>query len=124
MVRGRNAFMRTLEAIIAMAITMVFVGMFIAQNNAAKSVFENENILPELMKEHDFKQCILLENSTCINATLSRALRGYGFTMNISRSTDSRAQGLPEKRVFSESSMISGNSTLYDPRIIRVYYWR
>ena len=106
-----------------MVVTFTFLIVLIPQYNVAKANFKNENILPEIAKEPGFRACLIAENMTCINRSLAGRLGKYDYAINISKSPNSRSENLPEKRVFSESMMISGNSTLYEPRILRVYYW-
>ncbi len=121
--KRKKAFMRTLEAILAMGLTLIFVGLFIPQYNAAKTTFKNENVLAGTLKDPDFKTCVLNENISCVNRTISDRLGSYNVAINISKSSQSAEQELPQSRVFSESEIVAGNSTLYEPRILRIYYW-
>lgn len=115
--------MKTLEVAIAVVMTFVFLTVFIPQYSAAQSRLQNEDVLPSLAKNADFRACVISGNISCINSSLSRALEKYDYAINISKGVNDRASGLPDKRVFSESMLIAGNSTLYEPRVVRIYYW-
>ncbi len=121
--RSKKAFMRTMEAILAMGLTLIFVGLFIPQYNIAQANFKNENVLVGTLKDPEFRACVINENITCVNTTVSAMLEGYNVAVNISKKSQTPAQNLPEKRVYVESEMVAGNSTLYEPRILRIYYW-
>ncbi|MBI2574707.1 hypothetical protein HYV82_02370 [Candidatus Woesearchaeota archaeon] len=120
---SRKAFMKTLEVAIAVVMTFVFLTVFIPQYNTAQSRLQNEDVLSVLAKNAEFRACVISENISCINSSLSGALEKYDYAINISKSANDRVSGLPDKRVFSESVLIAGNSTLYEPRIVRIYYW-
>ena len=121
--KSKNAFMKTLEVAIAIVMTFVFLTVFIPQYNTAQSRLQNEDVLSVLAKSPDFRACVISENISCINSSLSIALEKYDYAINISKSANDRVSGLPDKRIFSESIFIAGNSTLYEPRILRIYYW-
>lgn len=123
MLNGKSAFMRTAEATIAIAMTFVFLTLFIPQYNTAKAGLSNKGALDEVYRDFDFRNCVLSGNISCINASLATSLAGFDYAINISGSVNDRASGLPDKKVFSESAFIAGNSTIYEPRILRIYYW-
>ncbi|MBI3034399.1 hypothetical protein HYY72_04515 [Candidatus Woesearchaeota archaeon] len=120
---GKKGFLRTVEVVIAIAMTFIFLIVFIPEYASTKPALKNENALETLYKNPDFRACITSENSTCINQSLSKRLENYDYAFNISKSPDERSTNLPQKRIFSESAFISGNNSAYEPRIMRIYYW-
>ena len=120
---NKKAYMRTLEAVIAIALTFIFLVIFIPEYTLTKSSEKNTNVLPSLYKNSGFRECVILKNTSCVNQSLSKPLAGYTYTFNISSNPSDQAPILPPKRVFSESAFIAGNSSTYKPAIIRLYYW-
>jgi len=117
--------MRTVEAIIAVFITFVFVIYFFPTEAATESRKPNLNLLPVLEKNDAFRRCIIEENTTCINATIEAILPGsYSYILNISENPNAEATGLPaDKRIYADSVYLVGNETDLHPRTIRLYYW-
>ena len=120
---SKKAFLRTLEAILAISISFIFLSIILPTANPATASLKNENILEGLAQDQAFRACVIAENRTCINQTLDGYLQIYSYTVNISKTPNGRANNLPARQVFSESLLIAGNSTLYDPKVIRIYYW-
>ena len=118
----KQGFLRTLEVVIAIAITFIFLTVFIPTNNLAKVRLQNLDLLSTFDNDEPFRYCVLTENVSCVNSTLSPYLQLYDYTFNISASVNAHTS-LPEKRIMAESAFIAGNSSLYSPRIIRLYYW-
>lgn len=123
MVTGKKAYLRTLEAIIAVFITFFFLIYIMPTRTVSTSNEENLYILDELAKNLAFKNCVLTQDVSCINLTIDESLPNqYNFMFNLS-SDPNVAISLPAKRIFADSAFISGNSTQYKPVIIRLYYW-
>ena len=120
---GKQAFLRTAEAVIAIAISLVFLTLLIPGFNPAQANQKNENVLEGLARDVNFRQCILQENRTCLNQSIYPSLSEYHYEINISTNVNDKPASLPAKKIFSESIMVAGNSTLYNPRILRIYYW-
>ncbi len=120
---GKKAFVRTVEAAIAITITFIFVSLVLPYSYNIQNDPKGQAVLPELAKDPSFRQCVISENMSCINTTLSQRLGKYHFSVNLSKTAYGQSASLPQKRVFSESAFIAGNSSLYEPRIIRIYYW-
>ncbi|MBI4438655.1 hypothetical protein HY640_01860 [Candidatus Woesearchaeota archaeon] len=123
MVKGKKAFLRTLEAAIAIIVALTIILAFIPQFNTARERIRSQNALEPLTKDEQFRTCVLTENITCINTTLSTPLQNFHYTINISKNPHTEISGLPTKQILSESAYIAGNTTTYSPRIIRIFYW-
>ncbi len=119
----RKAYLRTLEAIIAIFITFFFLAYITPEKTPSESGAENIHILPELSKSLAFRNCVLSQNVSCINTTIDDSIPNqYNFLFNLS-SNPHVTVALPNKRVFGDASFIVGNSTSYKPTILRLYYW-
>jgi len=48
----------------------------------------------------------------------------YDFTYDITENQNEVHANLPAKKINTESIYIAGDINLYNPKIIRLYYWR
>ena len=120
---SKKGQIRTVEVLIAVIFTFFMLSFLTRTQDTAKSRDQNIFILDNLRKNNDFRQCVILENSTCVNSTLSAEMPAeYSYVFNISKDPDTMT-ALPVKKIFADSAMIAGNTTDYEPRIIRLYYW-
>ncbi len=121
----KKAFLKTVEAVIAIFISLLFLTIVIPHRNPADSSrSESIKLLDTLKENENFRNCILTGNRTCINATIRANLENrFDFTFNISSDPDTKISLPARQIVFAEGIMVAGNSTDYNPRILRVYYW-
>ncbi len=120
----KKGFIRTLEAIIAIFITLFFVTFVLPKQSAVPAPSESLNLMDALKEDETLRDCVIIGNTTCINATINRTLEdSYDFAVSIATDPLARATLPSEVHVYSESVMIAGNSTSYSPKILRVYYW-
>lgn len=124
MVNGKQAYLRTLEAVIAIFITFLFLLYIAPERSVSAAMEENLYVMPVLAKNLAFRNCVLIQNVSCINSTIDDNLPNqYNFLFNLSSDSTVAVRGLPAKRVFADAAYIVGNSTLYKPLIVRLYYW-
>ncbi len=124
MVKGKKAYIRTLEAVIAIFIAFFFLTYIIPAQNVNTARFENLRIMDTLKENENFRNCVIILNTTCINATIRQNLENrFDFTFNISEDPAVNIEISDKERIFSEGIMIAGNSTSYSPKILRVFYW-
>ncbi|RMF05933.1 hypothetical protein D6764_03610 [Candidatus Woesearchaeota archaeon] len=126
--RNKKGYMRTIEAFSAVVITFVFMMYVIPQYQGNEVRREKLNVLHGLVNDDSFRNCVLEQDSStalnCTRSVVSRVIpQTYRFKIDIQESDDFEYPDLPETRVFSESVMIAGNTTLYDPKYVRIYYW-
>ena len=120
---GKRGMFKTLEALIALFITMTFLLVFLPQE-AADIQAEPKGFLSLLRKDDEFRSCAIEKNMTCINQTIGKNLEGsFEFQLNLSESASATVTGLPDKQVFSESLFLRGNTTNSTTTIVRVFYW-
>ena len=120
----KKAVFRTLEALIAIFITFLFIFVFIPQQRELSVPETPPNILAGLRDNEDFRNCVIQKNSTCINQTLDRNIEDkYDFKFNLSENANTVISGLPQKRVYANSIFIGGNTTNATRIIVRLYFW-
>lgn len=120
----KKAVFRTLEALIAIFITFLFLMIFMPQQRELAAQDSPDNVLATLADNDAFRNCAIMFNYTCVNQTIDSQLSQlYDFKTNISEKPDSAVTGLPEKRVYANSMLIAGNTTNSTTLIVRLYYW-
>lgn len=120
----KKAFMRTLEASIAVITTLVFV-LLINSKTPFLDPEPAENILAFLANDQDFRACLISNNETCINSSIREMINDkYDFNFNISKDPASVSLNLPKIDVRAESYFFAGNTTVYSSKVIRLFYWR
>ncbi|MFH1182261.1 MAG: hypothetical protein V1702_04840 [Candidatus Woesearchaeota archaeon] len=122
---GKKAYMKTAEAVIAIAITFTMLMAFMSQKSTTQAGKLPENFLDTLKDDQDFRSCVQSKDSVCINQSLDRIIPdSYSFTFNISEDPNAIvSEDLPEKRVYANAVLLSGNTTDSTIRIMRVFYW-
>lgn len=119
----RKGIFKTLEALIALFITMTFLLVFIPQE-AANLQTEPKGFLSILREDDDFRSCVIEKNVTCINQTIDKSLEdNFEFRLNLSESASTTVAGLPDVQIFSESLFMAGNVTNSTSIVVRVFYW-
>lgn len=121
---NKKAVFRTLEALIAIFITFLFLLVFIPQQRELSVPETPPNILAGLRDSEDFRNCVILKNSTCVNQTLDRHIEDkYDFKFNLSEDPNVAVPGLPQKRIYANSIFIGGNTTNATRLVVRLYFW-
>ncbi|MBS3133407.1 hypothetical protein J4470_04800 [Candidatus Woesearchaeota archaeon] len=120
---GKKGMFKTLEALIALFMTLLFLVVFIPRE-AADIQTEPKGFLSILREDDGFRNCIIQKNVTCINQTIDNSLEdNFDFKLNLSEEPSTTVSGLPDVQVFSESLFITGNVTNSTTAILRVFYW-
>ncbi|RMF54376.1 hypothetical protein D6745_05430 [Candidatus Woesearchaeota archaeon] len=128
----KNGFVRTLEAILALLITLLFV-IFVVPSKSAPSYEEKGvEVLKPLEQDSDFRNYVIGLDNNCVrrsdgiplNDKINKYLPPvYDYVVCVSYKGDLASLNLPEKHVFVDSLLVSANLSVYDPKIIRLYYW-
>jgi hypothetical protein len=122
---NKKGFMRTLEAFVAIMMTILFV-IFILPDNRTDTVDSpNINVLEILSQDYTFRNCIIIENYTCVQSYFDEHIDVgyYNYTFNISSDYSARAR-IRRDNVFLKTFFVAGNDTVYEPKILKLYYWR
>ncbi len=121
---GKEGIFKTLEALIAIFVTFAFLAVFIPQQREHPLPESPANILASLRENDGFRNCVVLQNLTCINQSIERNLDdSYDYMVNLSNDPSATVSGLPQKRVYANAIFISGNTTNATRTIMRLYYW-
>ena len=121
---NKQGVFRTLEALIAIFITFLFLIVFIPLQRERAQPTAPPNVLAGLMDNDEFRNCIIQKNQTCINQSIGNNLDdSYDFLFNLSDNPYAGAPALPEKKVYANSMFIAGNVTNSTRTIVRLYFW-
>ena len=116
----KKAFTKTMEVILALALSFLFL-TFIVKPYIPKKQLTTADYLDELKDDSVFRNCVLSENTTCINSSLTTIIPTkyiYTFSINTTNVT------LPEdKDIFVNSLFVAGNLTCYQPKTLWLWYW-
>ena len=125
LIAHKAAVFRTLEALIAIFITFLFLLVFIPQVRENAQPQTPQNVLVSLRENDDFRNCVIQKNQTCLNQLAGKNIEGkYEFLINVSDNPNAIVSGLPpKKRVFANSLYISGNTTNATSTVVRLYFW-
>ena len=120
----KKGVFRTLEALIAIFITFLFLIVFIPMQRERAQPTAPPNVLADLRDNDDFRNCVIQKNETCINQSIDRNLEdSYDFKFNLSDNPNAGAPALPQKQVYANSIFIAGNATNSTRTIVRLYFW-
>ncbi len=121
---GKQGIFRTLEALIAIFITFLFLMVFIPMQRERAQPTAPQNALASLRDNDGFRNCVMQKNETCINQTIGRNLEdSYDFKFNLSDTPYASAPPLPQKQVYANSMFLAGNTTNSTTLIVRLYFW-
>ncbi len=121
---GKQGLLKTLEALIALFLTLTMLIVFIPRDTLTEQISEPKGFLPILRENDAFRNCVVSKNTTCINQTINDNLEdNFHFVFNLSKSASATVTGLPDVQIFSESVFITGNATNSTNTILRVFYW-
>ncbi len=121
---GKQGIFRTLEALIAIFITFLFLVIFIPQQRERAQPTAPPNAITNLRDNDEFRNCVIQKNETCINQSIDRNLAdSYDFKFNLSDNPYAGAPLLPQKKVYANSMFLAGNTTNSTRTIVRLYFW-
>lgn len=124
---GKSAYMKTLEAVIALVLSFLFITFFIPIKSETEVREPDLDLVNILEQNPSFRSCVLSESYSCLNSTFESyypyVIIDYDYRINVS--TDPKVSGvsLPTSNIHAESLMIAGNDTYITPKTVRVYYW-
>jgi hypothetical protein len=118
-IRGRKAYLHTLEAFFAFFMTFMFV-IFIIFKGVAPGMLKAElNVLGAVEQRDDFRTCIYAGNTTCAeNIVDSFIPSSYKHKIAI----DAPAPFKGSKDIYTETVFMASNQT-NDYTIVYLYYW-
>ncbi|MBI2176524.1 hypothetical protein HYU40_04250 [Candidatus Woesearchaeota archaeon] len=121
---NKQGIFRTLEALIAIFITFLFLIVFVPMQRERAQPTAPQNVLASLRDNDEFRNCVIQKNETCINQSIGRNMEdSYDFKFNLSDKPYAPAPPLPQKRVYANSMYLAGNTTNSTTFIVRLYFW-
>lgn len=120
----KKAMLKTVEALIAIVLTLIFIVLVFSRAPEGGIQKEDIDMLKMLHVLDEFRNCAAANNLPCINNHINDSMpKKYDFYVDMSPDPSGQPLGLPEKHIYRESLIIAGNTTHYNPNIIRLYYW-
>ena len=130
----KKAFIRTLEAIIAIVITFIFLVAILPLRETGITTEEKIKVLGNLVDDEEFRtevftlsvdQCFTEESPDWLSNLVRKYLsNGYEYRFCLYEDLDyPLIEDLPDKEVFVDSVFITKDLSNYERRIVRFYYW-
>lgn len=131
---GKKAYIRTMEAVLAIIILLIFVYTVIPRQPIQESNIEDVNI--KLIQDHVFfelanndelRSDIISKNNESLNDLITNIInQRYNYEIAINDLGGSLI--LPgnissDKAIYVRSAVVSTNKTEYDPKIVTLYLW-
>lgn len=124
---NKKAYVKTLEAVIALVLSFMFITFFVPVRSQTEERQPDLDLVNILEQNPTFRRCVIIENYSCLNATFEEyypnVALDYDYKFNISKNPRTSGVELPTANVHTESLMIAGNDTYLYPRTVRLYYW-
>jgi hypothetical protein len=121
----KKGFMKTLEAFLAILVTVIFIILMVPQSPSRTELEEDFGLLDILAQDEEFRNCVITENNSCVRVFLDNTIDigYYNYTFNISTDTTSSAR-IKKGDVYLKTYFIATNLSAYDPKILKLYYWK
>ena len=130
----KKAFIRTLEAIIAIVITFIFLVAILPIKEPGLITEKKIKVLGNLADDEIFRmkmfnldyvnQCFTEQEEWLNNSVRYYLSDGYEYRLCIYDTLDyPLLEYLPDKEVFVDSLFITKDLSDYERRIVRFYYW-
>ncbi|MGB9748480.1 MAG: hypothetical protein ACP5OZ_03205 [Candidatus Woesearchaeota archaeon] len=123
--KKREGVIRTLEMVVAVIITLLFIIFVLPEQNKFKE--QKSYIFRNFPYNEDFRSAVLNENYTLVRAFLEEifnaSAKNYNFSFIITKNQN-LSLVFADKDVFSESLFIYNKTNSSKYKIIRIYYWK
>ena len=124
---AKKAYMHTIEAAIAIVMSMIFLLTVASNQNAAEKQRPDLELFSILKENPEFRDCVISENYSCLNSSINTNYpdfaKAYTYRINITNDPNIVPLDMPQKDVRLEALFIAGNNTYTQPKVARVYYW-
>ncbi|MBI5398304.1 hypothetical protein HZB03_02465 [Candidatus Woesearchaeota archaeon] len=115
----KKAYVATLEAFFAFFLTFSFIIFVVHEIATSKALNTPRNILPTLENDETFRQCILTDNTTCLQNIIDPYVPPI-FDIKVTVNEIAPFQAPDD--VFTESILVASNRTA-SYKIVKLYYW-
>ncbi|MFA6088269.1 MAG: hypothetical protein WC755_00265 [Candidatus Woesearchaeota archaeon] len=124
-IQNKKGAMKTLEAVIASLIIVVFTAFLIPSgaNNIGK---DSVGVLNKLGQNENFRHCVVLYNVTCVDNYIKTFLpQEYqsSYTFIVTKNINSIPTGIPSSDVINENTYIATDGKINEEYIVRLFYW-
>jgi len=126
MINNKKGFVKTVEAIIASLIILVFVA-YIIPANVRTVVEDSSGVLKSLSENLEFRHCVVTYNITCVDSYIKQFLPpeyGSNYKFIVTKDPTKVPDGIPVLKVINENTYITTDETIHDEYIVRLYYWK
>jgi hypothetical protein len=123
----KKAFMKTIEVVAAIILTTIFMLYIIPQYTGTDKDEQKIIVLAHLERDDGYRDFVL-RRVGCFNASDEYLVNdkvesflpeAYNYKLCI----NAVATGLPLQNIQLETQYISGNASVFKPKIVRLYYW-
>ncbi|PIN69938.1 hypothetical protein COV93_03490 [Candidatus Woesearchaeota archaeon CG11_big_fil_rev_8_21_14_0_20_43_8] len=122
MVRSKKGFVKTIEVIIAIVMSFVFL-VLILPTETQKSYQESLQILPSFADDDEFRNCVIGLNDGCISQFIDPLMPPYlGYEILITTDPDEMIN-IADRQVQVETHIFAGNITTFSPTVLKLFYW-
>lgn len=119
---GKKAFMKTMEAFLAILIAFTFLLVFLP-HDVRYTNDQSIYLLKNLERNDEFRNCVLVQNDTCIDATIDTLFQGRYLHKHSIYKKIEPVQTFNATSVRTYQWFFSGNDTLQDSYVFKLYYW-
>ncbi|MFH1316531.1 MAG: hypothetical protein ABII01_03370 [Candidatus Woesearchaeota archaeon] len=125
MIRNKRGYVRTMEVVIAIVITFIFVIYIIPNYSARLSNPKTLYFLSGMYDNKNLSSCVVQKDALCVNNLIADEIPiDYEFSALITDNPNARILDLPDKRIIVDSLMFTGNISHQNMTILKVYYWK
>lgn len=128
---SRRAFLRIIEAFISVLLILGVVLVIISKHNAVSGSGDElkvlqEHILNQVAQDGKLRGQVLSGEVSGVETIIQNSLpENYNYSVNICNLGE--ACGLasyPNVEVYSSELVISANLTSYDPKVLKLFFWK
>lgn len=130
MVKNKKAWMRILEAVIAVAIVISGIVIIVSNNThtsqSSEVIYEKEAYILEIInKNESLRNFVLAENYNEIDSAIEKMIpKSWNFATKICKIEDICNTDTPNDRdVYSSEVVISSDINEYNPKKLRIFVW-
>jgi hypothetical protein len=124
--KNKKAVLKTLEALIASLLIVLFVAFILPTNVRLKS-FDNFGVLDGLSKDSEFRKCIINYNLTCVDSYIKSGLPAEyksSYSFIVTKNINEVPSNIPKKELINENIYISTDGYTHNEYVVRLYYWK
>jgi len=134
MVKNKKAYLKTLEAVIAAMILLIFIGEVLPHKTEDTTLTPldietmQQTILKSISSREDLRTCVLTEDIPCITDFIDSIIK-QDLSYEITITDAASSLGLPstlsqDKAIYTKTLIISSTTTDYNPKLVRLHVWR